>query len=63
MAEVPDIKIIMLHRPEVGGYGQGSEAANALAASAIASAVFDATGKPMRRIPLRPVHVLEMLKA
>jgi nicotinate dehydrogenase subunit B len=63
MAEIPEIKVVMLHRPEVGYYGQGSEAANALAASAIASAVFDATGKPMRRMPLRPAHVMEMLKA
>ena len=63
MAEIPEIKVVMLHRPEVGQYGQGSEAANALAASAIASAVYDATGKPMRRMPLRPAHVLEMLKA
>ena len=63
MAEIPEIKVVMLHRPEVGYYGQGSEAANALAASAIASAVFDATGKPMRRMPLRPAHVIEMLKA
>ena len=63
MADVPDIKIVMLHRPEVGQYGQGSEAANALAASAIASAVFDATGKPMRKMPLRPANVMEMLKA
>jgi CO/xanthine dehydrogenase Mo-binding subunit len=63
MAEIPEIKVVMLNRPEVGSYGQGSEAANALAASAIASAVFDATGKAMRRMPLRPAHVIEMLKA
>ena len=63
MAEIPEIKVVMLHRPEVGSYGQGSEAANALAASAIASAVFDATGKAMQRMPLRPAHVMEMLKA
>jgi nicotinate dehydrogenase subunit B len=63
MADVPNIKVVMLHRPEVGQYGQGSEAANALAASAIASAVFDATGKPMRKMPLRPANVMEMLKA
>jgi CO/xanthine dehydrogenase Mo-binding subunit len=63
MADVPEIKIVMLHRPEVGQYGQGSEAANALAPSAIASAVFDATGKPMRTMPLRPANVMEMLKA
>ena len=41
--------------------GQGSEAANALGASAIAAAVFDATGKPMRQMPLRPAYVKQML--
>lgn len=54
MAEMPEIRIELVHRPETGTYGQGSETSNALAASAIASAVFDATGKPIRRLPLRP---------
>ena len=63
MAEMPEIKVVMLHRPEVGTYGQGSEAANALAAPAIAAAFFDATGRPARRLPLRPEYVLELLKA
>jgi len=44
MAEIPEMKVVLLHRPEVGAYGQGSEAANALAAPAIAAAFFDATG-------------------
>lgn len=35
MADVPEIKVVLISRPEVGKYGQGSEAANALAASAI----------------------------
>ena len=61
MAEIPDIKVVLLHRPEVGTMGQGSEAANALGASAIASAVFDATGKPMRQMPLRPAYVKQMM--
>jgi CO/xanthine dehydrogenase Mo-binding subunit len=63
MGEVPEIKVVMLHRPEVGTYGQGSEAANALAAPAICAAVIDATGKPIRKLPLRPEYVKEMLKA
>jgi nicotinate dehydrogenase subunit B len=61
MAEIPDFKVVLLHNPEVGTMGQGSEAANALGASAIASAVFDATGRPMRQIPLRPAYVKKML--
>ena len=45
MAELPEIKVVLHHHPEVGSYSQGSEAANALAAPAIAAAFFDATGK------------------
>jgi len=63
MADIPEIKVVLLHRPEVGKYGQGSEAANALAAPAIASAFFDATGKPARRLPLKPEYVKGLLKA
>ena len=55
--------ILKIHRPEVGIYGQGSEAANALAAPAIATALFDATGKPARRLPFKPANVKELLKA
>ena len=61
MADIPEIKVVLLHRPEVGTYGQGSEAANALAAPAIAAAFFDATGKPARRLPLRPAYVKQLL--
>jgi CO/xanthine dehydrogenase Mo-binding subunit len=63
MAEIPEIKVALIHRPETGTYGQGSEAANALAAPAIAAAFFDATGKPARRLPLRPAYVKELLQA
>ena len=52
MADIPEIKVVLLNRPEVGKYGGGSEAANALAAPAIAAAFFDATGKIARRLPL-----------
>ncbi|WP_202949174.1 molybdopterin cofactor-binding domain-containing protein [Bradyrhizobium japonicum] len=61
MVEIPELKVVLAPRPEFGIYGQGSESANALAAPAIASAFFDATGKPARRIPLRPEYVRAML--
>jgi CO/xanthine dehydrogenase Mo-binding subunit len=63
MADIPEIKVVLLHRPEVGSYGGGSEAANALAAPAIAAALFDATGKIVRRLPLKPAYVQAALKA
>ncbi len=63
MADLPDIKVVLINRPDVGKYGQGSEAANALAPSAIAGAFLDATGKAARRIPLKPEYVQALLKA
>jgi nicotinate dehydrogenase subunit B len=63
MADMPQVKVVLMHRPEVGSYGGGSEAANALASPAIAAAVHDATGKPARRLPLRPATIKELLSA
>jgi nicotinate dehydrogenase subunit B len=63
MADVPEIKVVLINQPEVGSYGQGSEAANALAAPAIAGALFDATGKVARRLPLKPDYVQALLRA
>jgi len=63
MADIPEIKVVLLNNPKVGTYGGGSEAANALAAPAIAAAFYDATGKVMRRLPMKPAYVLEALKA
>jgi len=63
MADMPEIKVVLIHRPEVGSYGGGSEAANALASPAIAAAVLDATGKPVRRLPLRPAYLKELFSA
>ncbi|MBV8841456.1 MAG: xanthine dehydrogenase family protein molybdopterin-binding subunit, partial [Bryobacterales bacterium] len=63
MSELPEIKVVLVNKPEVGTYGGGSEAANALAAPAIASALFDATGKIVRRLPLKPEYVQAVLKA
>jgi nicotinate dehydrogenase subunit B len=63
MSDIPEINVVLLHNPKVGAYGGGSEAANALAAPAIAAALHDATGKIMRRLPMKPAYVLEVLKA
>jgi len=42
--------------------GQGSEPPNMLPPVAIAGAFFDATGKPIRRLPLRSEYVLAELR-
>jgi CO/xanthine dehydrogenase Mo-binding subunit len=63
MADLPELKVELISNPKVGTYGGGSEAANALAAPAIAAAFHDATGKPIRRIPLKPAYVQSALKA
>jgi nicotinate dehydrogenase subunit B len=62
MSDMPEIKVVVLNNPKVGTYGGGSEAANALAAPAIAAALHDATGKILRRLPLKPAYVQAMLK-
>jgi nicotinate dehydrogenase subunit B len=63
MSDIPEIKVVLLNNPKVGAYGGGSEAANALAAPAIAAALHDATGKVLRRLPLKPAYVQALLKA
>jgi nicotinate dehydrogenase subunit B len=63
MTDIPEIKVVLLHNPKVGAYGGGSEAANALAAPAIAAALYDATGKIMRRLPMKPAYVQAALKS
>jgi hypothetical protein len=40
-----------------------NEPASAFAASTIAGAVFDATGKPPRRLPLRPDLIKRLMSA
>jgi len=61
MADIPEIKVVIISHPELGTYGGGSEAANALAVSAIAAAFYDATGKPARRLPLKAAYVQSVL--
>ena len=62
MADIPEIKVVLLNNPKVGSYGGGSEAANALAAPAIAAALHDATGKVHRRLPMKRAYVQALLK-
>ncbi|HKF05502.1 MAG TPA: molybdopterin cofactor-binding domain-containing protein [Candidatus Sulfotelmatobacter sp.] len=62
MSDIPEIKVVLLNNPKVGAYGGGSEAANALAAPAIAAALHDATGKVLRRLPLKPAYVQAALR-
>jgi CO/xanthine dehydrogenase Mo-binding subunit len=62
MSDVPEVKVVLIDNLKVGAYGGGSEAANALAAPAIAAALHDATGKVMRRLPMKPEYVLALLK-
>ncbi len=62
MKHIPEIKVVLLNNPKVGTYGGGSEAANALAAPAIGAALHDATGKVLRRLPLKPAYVQALLK-
>jgi CO/xanthine dehydrogenase Mo-binding subunit len=62
MADIPEVRVELIHNPKVGKYGGGSEAANALAAPAIAAALHDATGKALRRLPMKPAYVQAALK-
>ena len=62
MSDIPEIKVVLINNPKVGTYGGGSEAANALAAPAIAAALHDATGKVLRRLPMKPAYVQAVLK-
>jgi CO/xanthine dehydrogenase Mo-binding subunit len=63
MADVPEVQVVIIDNPGVGSYDGASEAANALAMSAVGAAFLDATGKPARRMPLLPQYVKSMLRA
>jgi CO/xanthine dehydrogenase Mo-binding subunit len=61
MTELPEIKVVILDNPSVGAYGGGGEGPNGFVPAAIASAVFDATGKMPRRLPLLPEYIRDLL--
>jgi nicotinate dehydrogenase subunit B len=63
MAEIPEIKVVLLSRRDATTPTGAGEASNALPPPAIAAAFFDATGKPARSLPLRPDKVKRILIA
>ena len=61
MIDMPKTEIIVLNNPSVGSYAGAGEGPNGFVAAAITSAVFDATGKQPRRLPLLPKYVKSLL--
>ncbi len=59
-ADVPEIQVTLLDRPELPPLGVG-EAAQGPTAAAIANAVADATGARLRDLPLTPEKVAAAL--
>ena len=60
--DAPEITTVLLNRPELRSSGAG-EPATAPVAAAIANAFFDATGKRIRTMPMKPARVRAALKA
>jgi len=63
MKDTPEIKVVLLNRPDLNVVGMGGEAPNGLVMPAVMAAVHDATGKMPKTLPLRPGYVRELLKA
>ena len=63
MAEAPYVEVVLVNDSEARNFLGASEAANALPPPAIAAAVSDATGRPPRRLPLKPTYVQELLRS
>jgi CO/xanthine dehydrogenase Mo-binding subunit len=62
MMELPKIDVVIMNNPSVGAMGSGGEGPNGFVPAAIAAAVFDATGKVPRRLPLTPAYMRDLLK-
>jgi CO/xanthine dehydrogenase Mo-binding subunit len=61
-AEVPEIEIALINRPEEAPLGAGEPALCPMVA-AISNAIFDATGARLRRVPYTPDTVLAAIQA
>jgi len=61
-AEVPDIDIVLINRPEMEPLGAGEPSLIPVPA-AIANAIFDATGARLREAPFTPKRITDALKA
>jgi CO/xanthine dehydrogenase Mo-binding subunit len=59
-AELPDVKTQLIPRPDQP-WGSAGEAGTVATAAALANAVFDATGKHPRRLPLVPDYVKTLM--
>jgi nicotinate dehydrogenase subunit B len=58
---VPEIDVVMINRPDEEATGAG-ELSITLVASALANAIFDATGARIREVPFTPARVKAALK-
>jgi CO/xanthine dehydrogenase Mo-binding subunit len=63
MVDLPKIKAVIISRPDLAVFAQGSEGFNAGPYVAVPAALFDATGKVARSLPLRPPNVRAILTA
>jgi nicotinate dehydrogenase subunit B len=61
--DVPEIKVVLVNNLDVGTYNGAGEGSNGLPYAAIPAAVFDATGKFPRTLPLRPGNIRALLKS
>jgi CO/xanthine dehydrogenase Mo-binding subunit len=58
--EVPEVQVELVSRPDTP-WSSAGEAGTVASASAVANAVYDATGKRVRRLPLTPAYVQSLL--
>jgi nicotinate dehydrogenase subunit B len=58
--ELPEVRTRLIERRDVP-WGSAGEAGTVAAAAALANAVFDATGKSPRRLPLVPAFVRQLI--
>jgi nicotinate dehydrogenase subunit B len=61
-ADVPDIQVVLIDRPDDPPLGVG-ESASIPSAAAIANAIFDATGARIRQVPFTPQRIKTALAA
>jgi nicotinate dehydrogenase subunit B len=59
-AELPEVKTQLIARPDEP-WGSAGEAGTVATAAALANAVFDATGKHPRRLPLDPAYIRSIM--
>jgi len=60
--DLPKVEIFLINRPDQPAVGAGENAMTAIPA-AMANAIFDATGKRLRRLPFTPARVKQALQA